>query len=93
MKIKKKAAVAAAVFAAAMNLSACAYGPPPESDFPDHSSDIFAAESNGFDPDDNYNVGVYGPPDGEWEYETTGESETENISDNTEDENTGDDIQ
>ncbi|MDE6579699.1 MAG: hypothetical protein K2K41_04115 [Ruminiclostridium sp.] len=31
MKIKKKAAMAAAVFAAAMNLTACAYGPPMES--------------------------------------------------------------
>lgn len=30
MKIKKKAAMAAAVFAAAMNLTACAYGPPME---------------------------------------------------------------
>lgn len=28
MKIRKKAALAAAVFAVAMNLSACAYGPP-----------------------------------------------------------------
>ena len=29
MKIKKKAAMAAAMFVAAMNLTACAYGPPP----------------------------------------------------------------
>ncbi|MDE7293873.1 MAG: hypothetical protein K2N72_05565 [Oscillospiraceae bacterium] len=95
MKIKKKAAVAAAVFAAAMNLSACAYGPPPESDFPNHSSgEVYDTPvGNGFDPADNVNYDVYGPPDWEWEDETTGESKTENISDNTEDENTGDDVQ
>ncbi len=75
MKIKKKAVVAAAVFAAAMNLSACAYGPPPESDFPDHSSDTPAAESNDFDPADNVNYDVYGPPGWEWEDETTEESD------------------
>lgn len=74
MKIKKKAAITAAVFAAAMNLSACAYGPPPESDFPDHSNDIPTAESNDFDPGDNVHYNVYGPPDGEWEDETTEES-------------------
>ena len=32
MKVKKKAAMAAAVFVAAMNLTACAYGPPPMED-------------------------------------------------------------
>lgn len=31
MKIKKKAAISALIFSAAMNLNGCAYGPPPES--------------------------------------------------------------
>ena len=44
MKMNKKAVVAAAVFSAAMNLSACAYGPP-------------------YDPSDNRNADVYGPPE------------------------------
>ena len=30
MKIKKKAAIAAVLFSAAVNFSACAYGPPPD---------------------------------------------------------------
>ncbi|MDE6593152.1 MAG: hypothetical protein K2K57_08845 [Oscillospiraceae bacterium] len=91
MKIKKKAAVAAAVFAAAMNFSACAYGPPPESDFPDHSSgEVYstpAAESNDFDPVDNVNYDVYGPPEEEWEDEMTEESVADESSDMTVDTN------
>ena len=58
MKIKKKAAVAAAVFAVTMNLSACAYGPPPE-EHEDIDADISQTE---YDPEENQNATVYGPP-------------------------------
>jgi len=58
MKVKKKAAIAAAAFWAAMNLSACAYGPPPE-DYEESGSDISQTE---YDPGENINGDVYGPP-------------------------------
>ncbi|MDE6593151.1 MAG: hypothetical protein K2K57_08840 [Oscillospiraceae bacterium] len=64
MKVKKKAAAAAAFFSVAMSFSAC----------------------------HNYGSGVYGPPPEDFDDEAVTQSETENISDNTEDENTGDDI-
>ncbi|MDE7293874.1 MAG: hypothetical protein K2N72_05570 [Oscillospiraceae bacterium] len=75
MKIKKKAAIAAAVFAVAMNFNGCGtYGPP-------------TTESNDFDPGYNYNENVYGPPEGEWEDETTEESGADESPDITEDTN------
>ncbi|MDE7293871.1 MAG: hypothetical protein K2N72_05555 [Oscillospiraceae bacterium] len=40
----------------------------------------------------NYDSGAYGPPAENFDDETVTQSETENISDNTEDENMGDDI-
>lgn len=64
MKVKKKAAAAAAFFSVAMSFSAC----------------------------HNYDSGAYGPPAENFDDAVT-QSETENISDNTEDENTGDDEQ
>lgn len=71
MKIKKKAVIAAAVFAAALNLSACAYGPP--EDYEDRPQ---TEETSSFDPDENQNAGVYGPPPEE-EYEDTTQTEEE----------------
>lgn len=62
MKMKKKAVIAAAAFAVAMNLSACAYGPPDE----DFDQDM-PTEETSFAPDENQNVGVYGPPPEEYE--------------------------
>lgn len=77
MKIKKKAAIAAAAFAVAMNLSACAYGPPNE----DFEKDL-PTEETSFAPDENQNVGVYGPPlEEEWQEET--DTETVNNDDTT----------
>lgn len=64
MKIKKKAVIAAVAFAAAMNLSACAYGPPQE-DYDDN-----------YNPSYNQNAGVYGPPEEEYEDTTPIEEET-----------------
>lgn len=64
MKVNKKAMIAAAVFSAALNLSACAYGPP-------------------YDPADNRNVDVYGPP--EYEENTNISHDTYSENDNTED--------
>ena len=64
MKVKKKAAAAAAFFSVAINFSAC----------------------------HNFNADVYGPTAEDFDDEAVTQSETENISDNTEDENTGDDI-
>lgn len=61
MKMSKKTVITAAAFSAALNLSACAYGPP-------------------YDPADNRNGDVYGPPILEQEYE-------ENTSDNIDVEN------
>lgn len=82
MKIKKKAAIAAAVFSAAMNFSACAYGPPPGEEEYDEpgaetgnneyvsqtESSFDLSDENFYDPADNLNDCVYGPPDDEWEY-------------------------
>lgn len=65
MKMKKKAVIAAAAFAVAMNLSACAYGPPQE-DYEDN-----------YNPSYNQNENAYGPPPEEWEYE---ETDTETVS-------------
>lgn len=66
MKMKKKAAIAAMAFAVAMNLSACAYGPPK------------GDEENNYDPSYNQNANVYGPPpEEEWEQE---ETDTETVS-------------
>ena len=62
MKMKKKAALAATVFAVTMNLSACAYGPPEDYE-------------NNYNPSYNQNMGVYGPP--EKEYEDTTQTEEE----------------
>lgn len=59
IKNKKKAALAAALFWAAMNLSACAYGPPPE-DNEETNADVSQTE---YDPEENVEAGVYGPPD------------------------------
>ena len=66
MKIKKKAAVAAAAaVSVALSFRAC----------------------------NNFISVVYGPPPEDFNDEAVMQSETENISDNTGDENTGDDIQ
>lgn len=46
MKTKRKAAIAAAAFWAALNLSACAYGPPPE-DYEEPDADTSQTE---YDP-------------------------------------------
>lgn len=54
MKIKKKAAMAAAVFVAAMNLTACAYGPPME------SRDASQTQEQPSDSAENQNVGENG---------------------------------
>ena len=73
MKMKKKAVIAAAAFAVAMNLSACAYGPPDE----DFDRDM-PTEETSFAPDENQNVGVYGPPpEEELEYDETATPEEE----------------
>ena len=80
MKIKAKAAMAAILFSAAVNFSACAYGPP-QDDFESVDSDVVSQPESkntstvydendksdtepdeDFDPDDNMNVLVYGPP-------------------------------
>lgn len=102
MKIKKKAAIAAAMFAAVMNFSACAYGPPPEGDYDpadNRNADVYGppqvewedetieeSEEN-FDPGCNYNECVYGPPDEEWEDEMPEESGGNENSDMTADAN------
>ncbi len=59
MKMKKKAVIAAAAFAVAMNLSACAYGPPEE----DYEDTPQTEEATSYEPDENQNAGVYGPPE------------------------------
>ncbi len=59
MKIKKKAAVAAAIFTAAMNFSACdnyasgAYGPPEEREYDIVVNDDTAQSDTESDPDDS----------------------------------------
>lgn len=58
IKNKKKAALTAALFWAAMNLSACVYGPPPE-DNEETDADVSQTE---YGSEDNINQGVYGPP-------------------------------
>lgn len=56
MKMKKKAVIAAAVFSAALNLSACAYGPPPD-DWDNENSSSFSDE-NSYDTDsENGDIG------------------------------------
>lgn len=58
MKMKKKAVIAAAVFSAALNLSACAYGPPPDDWDSDNSSSV--SDENSYDTDsENGDVGEY----------------------------------
>lgn len=57
IKNKKKAALAAAVFLAAMNLSACAYGPPTG----DEETDTNVSQTE-YDPEENVAPAVYGPP-------------------------------
>lgn len=49
MKMKKKAVIAAAVFSAALNLSACAYGPPPDDWDSDNRSSV--SDENSYDTD------------------------------------------
>lgn len=49
MKISKKAVIAAAVFSAALNLSACAYGPPPDDWEHENSSSV--SDENSYDAD------------------------------------------
>lgn len=49
MKMKKKAIIAAAVFSAALNLSACAYGPPPDDWNSDNGSSV--SDENSYDTD------------------------------------------
>lgn len=56
MKIKKKAVIAAAVFSAALNLSACAYGPPPDDWDNENSSSV--SDENSYDTDsENGDIG------------------------------------
>lgn len=65
MKINKKAVITAAViFSAAMNLTACAYGPPEDEEY--------------YDPDYNMNVNVYGPPPEYYESEDNAVTEIGN---------------
>ncbi len=61
MKMKKKAIIAAVAFAAAMNLSACTYGPPywDEEEYEDTTQ---TEEETSYAPADNINEDVYGPP-------------------------------
>lgn len=72
MKIKKKAAIAAAVFAVTMNLSACAYGPP--EDYEGNDAEVSQTE---YDPEENQNATVYGPPTENYEENETDISDTE----------------
>ena len=72
MKMKKKAAIAAAVFAVTMNLSACAYGPPTEELRETYRNE----EDTSYDPAENQMPGVYGPPEEEYEDTTRTDSET-----------------
>lgn len=56
MKIKKKAVIAAAIFSAALNLSACAYGPPPDDWDNENSSSV--SDENSYDTDsENGDIG------------------------------------
>lgn len=71
MKIKRKAALAAAVFLAAMNLSACAYGPPEDYE----NNDIDASQTD-YDPEENIPAGVYGPPPEDYDNNDTDVSQT-----------------
>lgn len=56
MKMKKKAVIAAAIFTAALNLSACAYGPPPE-DWDNENSSSASDESSQDTYSENGNTG------------------------------------
>ena len=56
MKMKKKAVIAAAVFSAALNLSACAYGPPPDDWNNENGSSV--SDENSYDTDsENSDIG------------------------------------
>ena len=56
MKIKKKAVIAAAIISAALNLSACAYGPPPDDWDNENSSSV--SDENSYDTDsENGDIG------------------------------------
>lgn len=57
MKMKKEAVVAAIAFAAALNLSACAYGPPE-----DYEDTTQPEEETSYDSADNINEDVNDPP-------------------------------
>lgn len=68
----KKIVMTAAVFAAAFNMNACAYGPP-EEDLYDETDSNYTGEVSEtseepaaefvFKPEMNYNADVYGPPE------------------------------
>ena len=57
MKMKKEAVVAAIAFAAALNLSACAYGPPE-----DYEDTTQPEEEISYDSADDINKDVNDPP-------------------------------
>jgi hypothetical protein len=61
-KIKKILTVGT-VFTAAANLNACAYGPPPDSIRPDKNTDTTTVKTTEYDPSENENPAVYGPPE------------------------------
>lgn len=96
MKIKKKAAIAAAAFLTMTNFSACnnynqdVYGPPvreweqeeTDTETVSNADTTQNEETTSFDPDENQNAGVYGPP--EEEYNDTTQTEEETSPDNSE---------
>ncbi len=59
-KFPRKAAAAAAIFTATLNLNGCVYGPP--ADFEDTTEIPYGYITEEFDPAQNINADVYGPP-------------------------------
>lgn len=63
--LPKKAAAAAVVFSAALNLTGCVYGPPIDEGEEHQIPYGYISEDAGaedFDPADNVAAAVYGPP-------------------------------
>ena len=63
----KKGLLAGTIFSAAANLNACVYGPPPNSSaiVPEKNTITTTQpeQTEEFDPSDNQNADVYGPPE------------------------------
>ncbi len=65
----KKGLLAGTIFSAAANLNACVYGPPPDSSaiVPEKNTITTTqpkqTENEEYDPSDNQNADVYGPPE------------------------------